>query len=285
MRHRRRIGVLLGVLALVGGGTAYALTRPDTSRKVDVLSPTTSAPGDLTATGRVVHVPGGGPVRFCAPVMEAFGAINGPRIAKACDLGVDVTGVDLDTLTDRYERDGAVEGYATLVGHLDGEVLVVTRQSARTPEPERENLDPPCSPPPGGWPLTDNPNTRSMTNYQFHHRDLVAQIAIIRPSAALAYPFILTWGDPEPARAELGPGVCVLQSRMTKADFDAATRDVMVPALPRANGVYSYGGYSLAPDGQLYSGVEAVRVTPGLEALVAKYPPGTVRVDYWLHPV
>ena len=124
-----------------------------------------------------------------------------------------------------------------------------------------------------------------MSDYQTQHPDLVAQIAIIRPSAKVAYPFVLTWGDPAPARSQLGPGVCVLQSNVTKADFDAATRDVMTQGFAAANGVYSFGGSSLAPDGRIYSGLEAVRATPGLEALVAKYPPGTVRVAYWLHPV
>ena len=286
-RTRRRAAGLVGVVALVGVGMAYGLTLTGAKPKADVLttaSGSPSAPGDLTATGRVVQVPGKSP-RFCANVPIALVRTTSPRVPAYCDLGVDVQGVDFAALKDRYERDGAVEGNATLVGRLEGDVLVVTKQSDPEPDALPPNLEPPCPAPPGGWPATSNPNTRSMSDYQSQHPDLVAQIAIIRPSAQIAYSFVLTWGDPAPARAELGPGVCVLQSKVTKADFDAATRDVSERGFTRANGVYSYGGSSLAPDGQIYAGLQAVRATPALEALVAKYPAGTVRVDYWLHPV
>lgn len=286
-RTRRRAAGLAGVVALLGAGTAYGLTLNGTKPKTDVLttaSGSPSTPGDLTATGRVVQVPGKSP-RFCADGFST-GMLVTPKPAPAyCDLGVDVRGVDFATLKDRYEKDGAVEGYATLVGRLEGEVLVVTKQSTPEPDAFPPNLDPPCPAPPGGWPATSNPDTGPMSAYQSQHPDLVAQVAIIRPTDNLAYTFVLTWGDPAPARSDLGPGVCVLQSKVAKVDFDAATRDVSDRGFTRANGVYSFGGSSLAPDGQIYAGLQAVRTTPALEALVAKYPAGTVRIDYWLHAV
>src|SRR5689334_12221051 len=82
----------------------------------------------VRASGRVVSVPGRR-VRFCAPVpVAAIGYAPGQEPAPSyCPKGVDVTGVDLSALSNRREKDGAVEGAATLdlryEGHYRGAAL------------------------------------------------------------------------------------------------------------------------------------------------------------------
>jgi hypothetical protein len=111
--------------------------------------------GDRVAgSGQVVALPGR-PVQFCAP----FGT---PRILpepvpSPCPVAVTVTGLDLNRLTDRRERDGAVWGRALVEGVYRAGTLTVTAQHE---EPAadlkaesasaRDRL--PCPEPPGGWP-------------------------------------------------------------------------------------------------------------------------------------
>lgn len=290
-RVRRRATAAVGLLAVVGSGTAFGLTRGDGSSHPTVVADDGST--ELTATGRVVQVPGK-PPRFCANVADTLMLVDPKPPPAWCPLGVDVRGVDLAAVEDRYEKAGAVEGRATLTGHLDGDVLVVTQQQPPQPDPGPAfNVDPPCTPPAGGWRDTGpdaNPDMTAAQQYQARHPDEVADIAVARPSKTQALPYVLTWGDPGPVRAALrgayGDQLCVLQSRWTRAVFTAAQQDLTGDAARmQANGVYAASGRQFGLDGQLSVCAEAVRSTPELEAIVARHPAGLVRIDYWLHPV
>ncbi|MCU1623918.1 MAG: hypothetical protein JWL79_2763 [Frankiales bacterium] len=286
---RRRATAALGVVALVVGGAAYGLMRTSGSTHTSVTANGDS--NELTAMGRVVQVPGR-PTRACANVAsDAVGYSVRPAPAW-CDLGIDVQGVDLAVLDDRFEKDGAVEGYATLTGHLEGDVLVVTKQEPRRDEPQPSVSIAPCTPPPGGWRdygHETNPDVQAAQAYAGAHPDLVAEIAISRPSRTQAVPYLLTWGDPEPVHAALrstyGDQMCLQRSQWTREQVAGAvaefTHDVV-----SSQGVYSYGsGHSLTGEGQLKVDAEAVRSTPELEAIVARHPKGLIAIDYWLHPV
>jgi hypothetical protein len=287
-RVRRRATAALAVVALVGAGTAYGLTRGGGGSAVVV--PATGA-ADLTATGRVVQVPGK-PPRACAST-PVFGVGYAVRPAPVwCELGVDVQGVDLATLDEKFEKDGAVEGYATLTGHLEADILVVTKQEPRQDAAPPPFTIAPCVAPPGGWRdygHDTNPDVAAAQAYAAAHPDLVAEVAISRPTKTQAVPYLLTWGDPEPVRESLrssyGDQMCVQHSRWTKEQVMSAvaefTHDVV-----SSQGIYAYGsGHSLTNDGQLKVDVEAVRSTPQLEAIVARHPAGLIKIDYWLHPV
>jgi hypothetical protein len=288
-RVRRRATAALGLLAVVGAGTAYGLTRGGGG--ADTVVPVTGTE-QVTATGRVVQVPGK-PPRFCAPVASTLELVIPKPPPAWCELGVDVRGVDFATLDQRYEKAGAVEGYATLTGQLDGDVLVVTKQ-----EPQQQDqtpayhVDPPCPAPAGGWHETgagSDPDMSGLQAYQAQHAAEVAMIAVARPSSTVALPYLLTWGDPAPARAALrsayGDQFCVLQSRWTKAEVADAVHE-LTPTFTGANGIYSWGsGQSLTKDGQISVDASAVRSTPELEAMVARHPKGLISIDYWLHPV
>ncbi len=285
-RARRRTTAAVGVLALVAGGAAYGLTRTSGSAQTAV----TAADSELTATGRVVQVPGK-PPRACANVAIAGVGTSEPPAPAWCQLGVDVQGVDFATLDSRFEKDGAVEGYATLTGHLDGDVLVVTKQEPPRQAPPTSFHIAPCPAPPGGWRdygHETNPDVTEAQAYVAQHPDLVAEIAISRPSKTQAVPFLLTWGDPDQVRTALEPSygdqMCLQRSRWTKQEVAAAAAELA--GLARTEGVYMYGsGHSLGDDGQLTVDAEAVRSTPALEAFAARHPAGLVAITYWLHPV
>ncbi|MCU1602014.1 MAG: hypothetical protein JWO22_2723, partial [Frankiales bacterium] len=176
---RRRFTAAAVVLIVAGAGAAVALSLPGTPAKV-VLPATDSTL--LTASGRVVQVPGK-PPRFCAPEFRDDVLRFPTPPPQWCALGVDVRGVDLATLGNRREADGAVEGYATLTGRLDGDVLVVTDQGPTPQGPGPAfvySSYPGCPAPPGGWdqhPVTYDPPVGPMDSYYAHHRDQVAFIS------------------------------------------------------------------------------------------------------------
>lgn len=292
---RRRMTAAAAVLLVVSGATALGVTRGGGGSQV--LLPANGSQ-ELTATGRVVQVPGKAP-RFCAPVAVATVLVFPTPPPQWCDLGVDVSGVDFATLQSRYEKDGAVQGEVTLTGRLerekDNDVLVVTDQEPPTTSPETAGSAyhpyPGCSEPAGGWtqhPATYDPPVAAMDQYQAHHADEVALISVARPDPHTAVPYVLTWGDPAQAEAAMrssyGDEQCVLQSKWTQEQVTSAAHDLAASAW--ANQVYEYGtGHGLGQDGQLLVNGAAVRPTAGLADLLARHPAGLIRIDYWLHPV
>ena len=289
---RRRATAAVGVLALVGAGTAYGLTRGGGGGSVVVVPVSTGV--ELTASGRVVQVPGK-PPRFCADVGSTLMLVSPKPPPVWCALGVDVRGVDFTTLEQRYEKAGAVEGYATLTGHLDGDVLVVTAQ--RPPENQTAPAGftaAPCPAPPGGWPTTPsggNPDTTALTDYRNAHPDVVADVAISRPTNTTYGLYVLTYGDPQVVYDALGPTygdvLCVAHSRWSRAELRSAAEEFNGHADDvHELGVYQWmGSGAFQADGQMTVTASAVRVNADLQAIVARHPAGIIRIDYWLHPV
>jgi hypothetical protein len=291
---RRRVTAVVAVLLIVSGVTALGLTRGHGGSHV--LLPVNGAQ-ELTATGRVVQVPGKAP-RFCAPAAVS-GLVSPLPPPQWCALGVDVRGVDFATLQSRYAKDGAVQGEATLTGRIerdnDNDVLVVTDQEPPIAATESTGSTyhpyPGCSQPAGGWPqhpASYDPPVAAMDQYQARHVDQVAIISVARPDPRTAVPYVLTWGDPEQAKAAMrssyGDEQCVLQSNWTQEQVTSAAHDLSASAA--ANQVYEYGsGHGLGQDGQLLIDAAAVRPTAGLSDLLARHPAGLIRIDYWLHPV
>jgi hypothetical protein len=287
---RRRMTAAAAVVVLAGAGSAFALTRGDGGSTV-VLPAT--APVDVTASGRVVAVPGR-PPRFCAPIGVQLDLISPAPPPQWCALGIDVRGVDLTALENRREQEGAVEGYATLTGHVEEDVLAVTDQEPPTSSSTGGSAYHPypgCKEPTGGWsqhPPTYDPPVGPMDDYQAQHVDEIAMISVARPDVRTAFPYVLTWGDPSGAQAAMrnayGDEQCVLRSSWTQDEVVRAADDLAAAA--SANQVYAYGsGHGLGDDGQIEVDGTAVRQTAALDALVARHPKGLIAIDYWLHPV
>ena len=71
----------------------------------------------VTGRGQVVALPGR-PVQLCAPYATI--SIYPEPVPAPCRVAVTVTGLDLDRLTHRQERDGAVWGSARVEGPSTG---------------------------------------------------------------------------------------------------------------------------------------------------------------------
>ncbi len=278
----RRLLVL--VLMLTGCGT--------TSARLAAPTPAASDGPLYGGSGRVVSVPGK-PVRFCAPVATR-GVLISPRPAPAyCDLGIDVEGVDLNRLEQRREQAGAVEGQASLTGTFDGTVLHVRTQSAPSKDAGLLDTfdDPPCTPPPGGWPTgpeNENLNTDVLQGYQAAHDDEVPMVALARPSERQVLAYLLTAGDVTAAEAALRPTygarLCVAKSNVTVAQVHAAQTDPGLQGGPGTQ-IYAFAGTGLRRDGQVTADVSATYETPAIAAAVARHPKGLVRLDLFLKPV
>ena len=76
------------------------------------------------------------------------------RVRPAWRGAVPVVGADFGQLANRFERDGAVEGWAMVTGIWSGEQLEVEQQATPPPRsaPRPRWVIPPCPPPPRGWP-------------------------------------------------------------------------------------------------------------------------------------
>lgn len=76
--------------------------------------------------------------------------VGGEPPPRPTGYGVPVLGVDTDTLLRRQEKEGGIEGYATLAGIWAEEALVVSHQAAPGLLPEHSADRPPR--PPQTWP-------------------------------------------------------------------------------------------------------------------------------------
>lgn len=292
------VSILCSLIAACGVTATTAPDGPPTSSATPVASDSydrlvLKTGQRVSASGRVVSVPGR-PVRFCAPVAEAaVGYAPGKEPAPAyCAQGVDIHGVNLSTLTNRREKDGAVEGLAALdvVYRGHGSVSVVHQAPYRTP---KQTLDPPdrvpCPPPAGGWPFgpeNENLDFTTMDNYAHTHPGVVLMSALLRPSSRQVLAYFLTMTDPAPVAAALRPiygkSLCVARSRFTQAQI-THTADAFT-TLMQHGPVYGVSSGGLRPDAQPVVDVELTAVTTKIAALADSQPSGLVQMQPWLAP-
>jgi hypothetical protein len=201
----------------------------------------------VTGRGQIVALPGR-PVQLCAPYATI--SIYPEPIPGPCRLAVTVTGLDLDRLSNRRERDGAVWGSARVEGVYRAGTLTVTKQldDRRGPVPDVVTADRvPCPEPPGGWPrqpadpsrLIDaltaavqaNPETYNgpwvRYPYGWHLQDTSDR------KGTEVY-VVGTTRDREAARAALtrlvpAEHLCVTTVRWSKAAMDAAQQQLTGP--------------------------------------------------------
>src|SRR5260370_23865726 len=107
----------------------------------------------VRAWGRLVRNSQGDWFQPDLPVAEPGGLERGVRPVWQAGA-VRVVGAHFGAVTDRFERDGAVEGWALLTGTWSGGQLAVEQQTAPPPRsaPRPRWGVPPCPPPPQGWP-------------------------------------------------------------------------------------------------------------------------------------
>lgn len=321
---RRRRAALAGTaLGLTAVSVAALVLLPGADGDPDRLGPA-AGPGDpvirdgdrVTATGTVVQVPGA-PPRLCAPVPTAdVGYPPGQEPApELCELGVDLDDVDLDSLVDRREKDGAVEGRATITGTYrraatgtaSGTVAVESQHSPPTTEEPRafEPSTPPCPAPEGGWPrdpaVLRGPGSEpegdanmdrerpALEAYRAEHPEHVVEVALVRPFPDSVLLGVIATDEAARDAVEAGlrptygKRLCVVASRFSRAEIDAARAEVSpLNEELRAEGMHSGGGVGVSDDLQVVVRSSAVLVTEKLQAALERHPAGLVELDSWL---
>lgn len=321
LRRRRRLAATAGVtLAAVGlaGGLLGTLPADRGDRLVPAAPPAEVVRDGtrVTGTSRLVRTTSGA-VQFCAGA-EARPAIGyppgGEPAPEPClpSTRVDLRGAyDLQALRDRRDKDGAVEGWATVTGVYRDRTLTVERQ--RPAPPERRDTgwytrsDPPCRPPAGGWPQdpallvpVGAPNEGDVNlsaeqpvleRYRAAHPARIVQVRLLRPFPDSA---VLGVTAPDQAardaveadlRPTYGQRLCAVVSRYSRRQVAAAER-ALRPYTPQAAALGIVQA-SAAVDDRLQPEVvaEVVAVTPQLQAIADRFPAGLVRFEPTLTPV
>jgi hypothetical protein len=206
----------------------------------------------VTGRGQVVALPGR-PVQLCAPYATI--SIYPEPVPAPCRVAVTVTGLDLDRLSHRRERDGAVWGSARVEGVYRAGTLTVTRQLDDRPGPVPDVVTAdrvPCPEPPGGWQrqpadpsrLIDALNAAVQADPDTYNGPWVRypygwHLQDTSDRKGIEVYVVGTTGDLEAARAalaELVPAehLCVTTVRWSKAAMDAAQRQLTGPAAEAA---------------------------------------------------
>src|SRR5258708_29788511 len=85
------------------------------------------------ATGRLVRNDLGDWFQPALPIAEPGGLER--RLRAVWEGAIRVAGADFDAVAGRFEKDGSVEGWATITGTWSGEQLRGERQDAPAPQP------------------------------------------------------------------------------------------------------------------------------------------------------
>ena len=252
----------------------------------------------VTASGRLVRNETGD--WFEPPIAVAANYGLARRVRPAWSGSVRIVGADFGAgLTDRFERDGAVEGSATLTGAWAADRLQVERQDLRGPwQRAIPNWTvPPCPPPEGGWPhqtwvygIRDvQTGERPAAQYVSLHYDLgdlretgaAVATTTFRPSEDQAV-LVVAAADPEAVEAHLRPQLgellCVILSKWTKADLEAVGAHLLAH---HDWNLYSWGDTS-AEDGQAMITASLTRMLPETATWAAGLPAGILGLEPWL---
>lgn len=253
---------------------------------MDVRSLIFDVSDEIHGWGRLLRAPDGDWFDPPLPV-TMVGNARGRPLPPPSGYAIPIEGADFDAVEFRTERDGVIEGHATIVGRWLGNRIEVHHQSVRRPEhPVPLWSDPPCQAPPGGWP-------QSLYEHQSINRDLgtleetgaAVMVAIFRPSPNQAV-LVVAATDVAAVEAQLRPQLpdqlCVVASRCTRAALEAA--QAHLHARLERWGVYG-NGRSCDEQGQAVIIVDLVRVTDEIARWAETQPAGMVVLKPCLTPV
>jgi len=238
------------------------------------------------AFGRVVDI--AGQTTFEPPLFMALPRY-GPGEAPAprpSGLGVAVRGVDSTRLLDRREKDGALEGWATLAGRWSENGLAVVDQRLERPvAPARDQrwVFPPCPEPERGWSAGGDVDVPAAYE-RLQSSGAAVHATVFRPAAHSAV-LVVAATDPVAVTDELvpllGDRVCVITSRYTRVEVDTVRQELMADFA----GWQAYAsGTTSDAQGQPVLTLDVVRVLPDLVDRARHWPPRLVAVNAWLAP-
>jgi hypothetical protein len=112
---------------------------------------------EVRAYGRLVRTSEGDWFDPPLPVPAVGYGPGGAPAPLPSEFAIPVDGADFVHLAHRYDRDGSIEGLTTVYGVWRGDRVRIDRQTDEPLEPSSPIWsDPPCAPPPGGWPQGAN---------------------------------------------------------------------------------------------------------------------------------
>lgn len=185
---------------------------------------------EVAAYGRLVMDDSGTWLDPPLPVPAMF-RLN-PPVAKPSGSAVRLRGADLDAVEHRYERNGVVEGWATVTGLWRGGEVDVTGQSQpiRLPGGQQPRWrDPPCPAPAGGWPQGPSDLNLGVVAGDVGRSSVVVTMTTFRPSDTQA---VLVVAAADVAAVEaglrpwLGKRLCVIASRHSRLELDETSRSL-----------------------------------------------------------
>lgn len=240
----------------------------------------------IRAWGRLVQT--GTRVTFNPPLAtHDVGYRDGPPAPEHTTFAIAIDGAEFDAVTDFYERDGAREGWATVIGTwLGASIRVDTQESERfdPPEPRAYSkwIEPPCPPPVGGWPATGKIDADVGDLKQ---TGAVVRVVVFRPTENSRV-LVVVANDRAAAEArlrpQLGDSLCIVDSRWTRPQLDDVQehlhthwRDWQLHALMER----------AASDGQPYVDARLSTVTPDIAEWARQLPDGLAVLNPWLQPL
>jgi hypothetical protein len=256
----------------------------------------------VTASGRVVRNETGDWFEPPVPVAATWSLFRSVR--PAWPGSVRIVGANFDDelkLWGRFERDGAVEGYAMLTGVWTASHLRVEHQTLPGRQhPKIPNRTvPPCPPPQGGWPhqtwvysikevQTGEYPAAQYVGLDYDLGDLRETGAAVimttfRPSEDQAV-LVVAAADPEAVEAHLRPQLgqllCVIPSKWTKAELEAVRAHLH--AHHDDWNLYAWGGYTSTEDGQALITARLTQMLPEIATWAASLPAGILDLEPWL---
>lgn len=244
----------------------------------------------VAASGRLVRNPDGDWFEPALPRTLIAGIER--QVAPPWRGAVRIAGANFDALSNRFERDAAVEGYASVTGIWSSDQFRAMGQTTSESTPHRYPRwdTPPCLPPAGGWPHLDwgrGTWGRGVHNLDYDLGDLedtgaAVAVTTFRPGEDQAV-LVVAAADLDAVEAQLRPQLgellCVVTSRWTKAELDA------VRAHLHAHWE-DWNLYQLGPsngeDGQTCMTAQLTRVLPDIADWAASLPGGILALEPWL---
>jgi hypothetical protein len=201
---------------------------------------------------------------------------------------VRVVGADFAALSNRFERNGDVEGWAFLTGVWSRQQLVVEKQAAPRADTARRHsrISPPCPPPDGGRPAVVRRGDIELRYDLGDLRETGAAVAVtlFHPAEGQAV-LVVAASDVTAVEAQLRPqlgrSLCIVSSRWDKAQLDAVG-DYLLRHHEQWN-IYQWGPRN-DHDGQAHVAARLVRVLPEIAAWAGTIPSGILLLDPWLMP-
>jgi len=239
-----------------------------------------------TAWGRLVRGEQGD--WFEPPLAVAAIHIGDRAVRPVWSGAVRVAGANFEDLHEPIQRDGAVQGWATVTGIWSADHLRVQRQIPQGPEPVRlpNWTVPPCPPPPGGWPDVISGGD-SPLHYDIGDLRVTGALIVLTLFRPAQHKAVLVVAAADRAavearlRPQLGDCLCVVPSRWTRAELDSVTSHLH----DRHDEWHAYRwGPSSTQDGQPYLTASLTRVLPEIAAWAASLPDGLLVLEPWLLP-